>query len=179
MKPSMFRLNKFVDVDPLLLSLIHKPELWKMNTERQDHKESYHKDTETIFLRGPRVITLDDMLNSRDTVDYPALHYLPDARNLVCDLMAYVHGVELGRAMIIKLKAGGVISAHKDSGKYPEEFDRFHIPLYSLEGNTFKVGDREAWMVPGDIWWIDNKQTHAVLNNSNDDRVHLVVDIRT
>jgi hypothetical protein len=33
-------------------------------------------------------------------------------------------------------------------------------------------------MKTGDIWWFDNSQEHEVLNNSADDRLALIVDIR-
>jgi hypothetical protein len=34
-------------------------------------------------------------------------------------------------------------------------------------------------MAPGEAWWFDNAQEHEVINNSADDRIHMIVDIRT
>ena len=178
MKPDIYRLNKYVETDPLMMSILHKPELWSINTERQDHPKSYHKDTRTIILRGPEVITYESMLNSTKTIEYPGYSALPEARELIHSLMYDVRGVELGRAMVVMLKPGGVIAPHRDSGNYPAEFDRFHIPLHSLEGNTFKVGEQEVWMQVGEQWWINNKALHSVENNSEEPRVHLIVDIK-
>jgi hypothetical protein len=34
-------------------------------------------------------------------------------------------------------------------------------------------------MPKGTIWWFDNEKEHEVINNSANDRIHMVVDIRT
>jgi hypothetical protein len=34
-------------------------------------------------------------------------------------------------------------------------------------------------MLTGTAWWFQHREVHAVENNSADDRVHLLVDVRT
>jgi len=34
-------------------------------------------------------------------------------------------------------------------------------------------------LVSGEVWWFDNTQEHEVMNNSADDRIVMIVDIRT
>ena len=33
-------------------------------------------------------------------------------------------------------------------------------------------------MLTGEIWWFNNQAEHEIINNSADDRIHLIVDIR-
>jgi hypothetical protein len=33
-------------------------------------------------------------------------------------------------------------------------------------------------MAQGEVWWFDNSQEHEVMNDSKDERLHLIVDIR-
>jgi hypothetical protein len=34
-------------------------------------------------------------------------------------------------------------------------------------------------MAPGEVWWFDNSKMHEVINNSADDRLTMIVDIRS
>ena len=47
------RIAEGLDVEPLLKLLEDKPELWKEIDARQKFTGSPHKDTESIYVRGP------------------------------------------------------------------------------------------------------------------------------
>src|ERR1700688_848652 len=79
---------------------------------RQRAPGSPHPDTETIYLRMPRVITYESLFESLDTVDYPALQE-PAFRDAVAAAAALAGGTP-ARAMIVKLKPGGRIAPHVD-----------------------------------------------------------------
>jgi quercetin dioxygenase-like cupin family protein len=81
--------------------------------------------------------------------------------------------------MINKLKAGGRIYPHADTPVHAEYWDRFHIVLQSQPGSNFRCDDEWVNMETGDVWWFNNRLEHEVVNNSDDDRIHLVCDIRT
>ena len=84
----------------------------------------------------------------------------------------------------MKLKAGTKISKHTDkvdkdikSGKVV----RLHIPIITNEDITMKTWLTEGLvdfkMSEGECWWLDVSRPHAVENNSDIDRVHLVIDV--
>lgn len=93
--------------------------------------------------------------------------------------MAFVNGERLGRCIINKIKSGGVIYPHCDGEEHASYWDRFHIVLSSSAGCNFRCGDETVHMNQGEVWWFNNKIEHEVVNNSADDRIHLVIDIRT
>ena len=84
----------------------------------------------------------------------------------------------------MKLKAGTKISKHNDrvdkdikSGK----IIRLHIPVIThkkiLMKSWLKNLTVETNFKRGECWWLDVSRAHEVNNNSDVDRVHLVIDI--
>ena len=182
------RLAQGLDVLPLLLAIKRRPELWKEDTYLRDYPQGPFGDTETIMLRFPVKSVceteqeLKDHLSKYDqheSIDYPPYKLLPEARPLVMNLMAYVQGERLGRVMVNKLKPGGRIYPHKDTPAHAEYYSRFHVVLHSLPGNVFRCEDESVHMQAGDIWWFNNALDHEVINNSAEERINMVVDIRT
>ncbi len=167
-----------VDTVPLLLAVHQNPDLWTKNTIRQDFPESPHVDTESIILR------FQDMKEDFDPDDVqcnntPEYSKLPEARELVMGLMARVKGEQLGRVLITRLPHGGVIKPHEDQGASATFYQRYHIVLQAHMGNMFTCEDETVQMQTGEVWWFANEKTHSVRNDSGNDRVHLIVDIRS
>lgn len=165
-----------VDVAPLLNALQAQPELWKEITARQDHPASAHKDTEAIFLRGPREISAGSAFYDLMSIDYPARVKLPEAEPLIALTHELIGKEHLSRVMVVSLKAGGFITPHRDEGSYAAETVRLHVSLQSDEGNVFTCGFEAVHMRPGDVWWFDHHTKHEVRNNSERERIHLIVD---
>lgn len=177
-----------IDVVPLLTAIKRRPELWREDTYLRDYPQGPFGDTETIMLRFPvkSVHETEEALakhaanfDQHENIDYPAYKLLTEARPLVMNLMAYVGGERLGRVMINSLRPGGRIFPHADTESHADYYSRFHIVLQSLPGVSFRAGDETIRMQTGEIWWFNNKEVHEVVNNSADDRIHMVVDIRT
>jgi hypothetical protein len=167
-----------LDVVPLLLALKRHPSLWVADTWRQEFPGSPHVDTQTILLRFNEIREYEGIFNDLEAFDWPSYSKLPEARGLVNNLMACLHGERLGRAMIVNLPAGKEVLPHPDRGAPSEYYDRFHIVLQSAPGNVFTCGGESVYMQPGDLWWFDNTVEHHVVNDSEFDRYHLIVDIR-
>lgn len=182
------RIAGSIDVMPLLLAIKRRPDLWKEDTYLRDYPQGPFGEIESIMLRFPvktvheteeelqkHVTTYDQ----HENVDYPAYKLLTEARPIVMNLMHYVGGERLGRVMINKIAPGGKIFPHADTPSHAEYYSRFHVVLQSQPGVIFRAGDEQVYMGTGEIWWFDNKQEHEVINNSADDRIHMIVDIRT
>ncbi|MCH7852629.1 MAG: aspartyl/asparaginyl beta-hydroxylase domain-containing protein [Candidatus Marinimicrobia bacterium] len=92
--------------------------------------------------------------------------------------MRGVQGSRLGRVLITRLAPGKSIAPHADGGAPAEYYERYQVALQSLPGCLFTVGDETVTFNAGDVWHIDNRMTHSVVNNSADDRVVMIVDIR-
>lgn len=174
------RLASGLNVKPLLEAISRQPDLWNELKARQLTPGSPHHDTETIFLSWSKEQTIEACFNDIITVPYPASEYLPEARNLVDQLLDLVKAKELGRVIITKLLPGGSIDAHTDEGAYADYFERFHICLDSEPGNLFFCGEDDlgeyAYMRGGEAWWFNHKARHWFINASPVPRLHLIID---
>lgn len=178
-------------VMPLMLA-IHRlaklQDIWKEDTYLRDYPQGPFANTESIILRFPNrtvheteaaLLAHESGFDQHENYDQPVFKLLPEARPLIFQLMAAVQGERLGRVMINKLVPGGVVYPHADTPVHAEYWDRFHIVLKSSPGSNFRAGDEWVGMQTGETWWFNNRLEHEVINNSADERIHMVVDIRT
>lgn len=166
---------------PLLEQIALNEKLWKVETRRQITPGSPHVDTESIILRWCRSLEVEAVFTEIESVDFPSLDALPHARQLIDSILKELGAShsDLGRAMIVSLKAGGHIRAHVDEGAYADTYERFHLPLFSDVGNVFYVDKEYAHMKSGELWWFNHKKLHTAANRSAGDRWHLIVDIKS
>lgn len=85
-------------------------------------------------------------------------------------------GRRLGRAMLIKLPAKKSIASHIDRGYHLETCDRIHLPVITDNNVKFIINETVYPMPAGVVARINNNIWHGVENNSEKDRVHLVMD---
>lgn len=182
-----------VDVLPLLHALALRPDLWNTNTTRTYHPQSAHRVVDDILLRYNEYAPDDDFVDkvcSRiEVVNHPAMALLPSAQAILTALMARVGCEHLGRVFISRMAPGVSIPPHTDriapaESAFPDRvppalyYKRYQIALKAQPGVIFRAGDESVFMEPGTVWWFDNCVEHEVINNSQDDRISMVVDIR-
>jgi len=81
-----------------------------------------------------------------------------------------------GRSRLMLLKAGCQVTPHHDLHYHWFNRVRIHIPITTNPGVIFKCADKAIHMEEGTTWIFDSWKKHSVFNNSNQDRVHLVLD---
>jgi Aspartyl/Asparaginyl beta-hydroxylase len=165
-----------------LLHQIWRQELWKKDTYLRDYPQGPFEDVETIFLRFPTASVNELEQSKKDQHECEWMDgsiHLPGARPILFSLMSKVEGERLGRCMINKLRPGGRIFPHKDTPAHAQYWERYHCVLQSKVGCNFRCDDEQIFMQPGVVYWFDHRKEHEVVNNSDTDRINLVVDIRT
>lgn len=173
-----------INVTPLMNAIQRQPDLWNANTIRTKHPGTAHAEVSDILLRfndlaefertgNPATITDD-----KECIPYPAWEKLPQVRSIIFDLMRTVEATRLGRVIITKLMPGKTITPHVDQGAPATYFERYQIALQSLPGALFNIGNETVNFRTGDAWWINNEVEHSVVNNSADDRIVMIVDLR-
>lgn len=177
-----------LDVLPLAHSIQKQPRLWNAQKFRTEFPGTPHVDVDDIWLRFS---TEEATKNSADVgpvigdnhiVFHAAWDYLPEAQPVILDLMRRVRAYQLDRVLITRIRPGGVILPHADNeGGYVNEEDRarYHVILRGDGGNLFHCGDETVAMQTGEVWWFDALTTHACENRGADDRIHMLVDVRT
>lgn len=85
-------------------------------------------------------------------------------------------GEVFGRSRLMKLAAGSEVSTHVDFNYHWYTRVRIHIPLVTNPGVTFYCADKSVHMGVGECWIFNSWRRHRVTNESNEDRIHLVID---
>lgn len=163
-----------------MAALMRQPELWNQNTLRTEHVGTAHCEADDIWLRFNDISNeiSEYIIDNHESIDYPAYDKLPQAHSLIFDLMSVVRGKRLGRVLITKLTPGKKIYPHVDGGSHAAYYERYHIILQNQSGSIFRCGNEVITMNTGDVWWFNNAIEHEVINNSADDRLTLIVDIK-
>lgn len=104
-----------------------------------------------------------------DTVFLKESPYLQKILNqFKCPLMA---------VRLLKLNAGSVIKEHHDAELCYEQGEiRIHIPITTHPDVAFYLDKERMPLQEGECWYMNFNLPHSIINNSNIDRVHLVID---
>lgn len=178
---NFYCLGRGVNIVPLALEIQRQADLWREDTYLRDYPQGPFRDVETIFLRFPPASVTELERSAKDQHECVWMDgwlKLPAARVLVFGLMRQVDGERLGRVMLNKIRPGGRIFPHADTQAHAEYYSRFHYVIGSSPGVVFECGEERVEMHTGECWWFNNRLQHQVINNSAEDRTHLIIDVR-
>lgn len=166
-----------VNVAPMQWALAEHPELWDQLTTRTEDPDSPHHGLSDIWARyaDPETQKPD---GSHDSKWYPAADLLP-VREIVYPLMSAVKGDRLGGVLITRIRPGQVCKPHVDPGWHARYYQKFAVQIQSAPGQAFHFEGESLVTKPGDVFWFDNAYTHWVTNDSDVDRITLIVCIKT
>lgn len=98
----------------------------------------------------------------------------------ICNELLPQFGAPCLRVVFYRLQAGTRIGEHRDIGenRFTTGVVRIHIPVITNEKVRMYV-ERNPYHFPaGTAWYFDASVRHAVQNNSDQDRIHLVADLK-
>lgn len=165
------------DVEPLRAALAAYPGLWDQRTDRTAVEDSPHHGLSDIWARfaDPKTMQPD---GAHDSIWYPPADVLP-VRQIVFPLMAMVWGERLGGVLITRIKPGQVCKPHTDPGWHARYYDKFAVQIEAAPEQAFHFEGVSLVTEPGDVFWFDNSRTHWVTNDSQRDRITMIVCIKT
>ncbi len=92
------------------------------------------------------------------------------------DVLAHFQ-CQIVSARLMRLKAGSSIARHNDHDLcFEDGCARLHIPIRTHQDVIFQINDEPVHFSEGECWYMNANYFHQVENNSNTDRVHLVID---
>lgn len=153
-------------------------ELATEETWRQDHPQSPHKDTETVYLNMADIECERDVFEATEAYRRQLLVDSPKVQDVILDCMAAVGACQLGRVMLVNLKPGGFIPPHTDAGKYCEIHRRYHLPIITNDQVEFTSEGETYYLEEGTLYELENKKEHSVHNKSDKNRLHLLIDMQ-
>lgn len=170
-------LERGVDVQPMRAALELHPELWDQETSRTAPVDSPHHGLSDIWARFADPATMQPD-GSHDSIWYPPADLLP-VRDIVFPLMACVRGERLGGVLITRIKPGQICKPHIDPGWHARYYSKFAVQIAAAPRQAFHFEGHTLATAPGDIFCFDNSNTHWVTNESESDRITMIVCIKT
>ena len=139
---------------------------------------SYYEGSWTgIALRsaeGKHTNILPELMGEPEYRDTIYMSRFPSVIKLLAGLACPVMSVRF-----LNLQAGAIIKEHTDEGLLFEQQEvRLHFPVFTNPGVEFYVDSERVIMDVGDCWYMNAHLPHSVANNSDTDRIHLVVDCK-
>jgi hypothetical protein len=174
-----------LDVLPLQKELLDNYDEFDKYEYRRTFPNSPHAQMQDIWARYNDVRpfeakgSLEGFEAEHDSIWYPVIDKIPSVKKVVFDLMRIVDGERLGGVLITKLPANGHIARHTDAGWHAQYYDKFYVPILNAKGSIFGFDDGVIDPELGQAWWFDNSNPHWVDNESDTDRIAMIVCIRT
>jgi hypothetical protein len=162
-----------IDTKPIN-DLLERYDDWD-NQYTRDRIKAYevHTDTMVIPLQWSFESLGDPQLIAPKTEFYDK-YYIPEFFDQLYDIIGPGEPV---RILLALLKPGGQIPSHSDAPGITANA-RIHIPIITTEDVRFTVGIKERHIPQGELCRINNDKPHQVINGSDKNRVHLIVDYK-
>ena len=170
------RLARGLPVAEIYWKLQQNPQLWNEHATRTADEASPHNQLSDIWARyGDPERAVDG--KPHDAHWYPAADVL-GVKPLCYDLMRWVQGVELGGVLITRIPPGATCKPHIDKGWHALRYSKFAVQLTSAPGQLFQFEGESLETMPGDVFTFNNQYLHWVTNDTQYERVTMIVCIR-
>ncbi|WP_229458992.1 aspartyl/asparaginyl beta-hydroxylase domain-containing protein [Massilia glaciei] len=84
---------------------------------------------------------------------------------------------DLQSVRLMSLAPGARILPHRDPGTgFEDGLARLHVPILTRPGVVFTIDGEDVHFSQGDTWYLNANCEHAVANDSDENRVHLMLD---
>lgn len=156
-------------------------DLWDKYPQRRIAEGTPHSQMTDIWVRYKNP---EECIKTGDWSAFTQPHKsewledLPQVKDICSQLMRYLDGEALGGVLITKLPAGGVIDPHTDAGWHAEYYDKYFVPISNCKGAKFFFDDGEIEPREGECYAFRNDVNHWVENNSQEDRIAMIVCIK-
>jgi hypothetical protein len=156
---------------------------WDLYTDRTQRYNTPHRDVSDIWLRFNPIRNLDrgrDAFFNGEHVSewYPCADSLTRCKNLALSVYEDVGGSQLGGVLITKIPPGGMVRPHKDGGWHAGFYEKFAVQVKGDEKQSFNFEDASLSPLSGELYTFDNSRLHWVFNDSDVDRITMIVCVK-
>lgn len=172
------------DVSEAVRQIDENHSVWNRYRDRVAFYESPHTSVSDIWVRYCPIEIRDSdpdtfFQGEHESVWYPVADEIPAVRGLVCRLYRDLRGRRLGGVLITKIPPGGRVEPHVDTGWHAGFYEKYAIQLKGSKEQAFCFEDSQLSAVPGETYTFDNSKLHWVTNDSDEDRMTLIVCMKT
>lgn len=162
------------DIRKVVTSLNAIPYVFSEETWRQKAQGTSHSDTETAFVRYPKVQTAFDVFESKE-VENRELYGVLSIKNLIQEVALKIQRTP-ARILIARLAPGSKVLPHIDEGGYAISTERFHVALATNPNAYLHCGEEKVNIAEGECFWFNKHILHRAENSGSTSRMHLIMD---
>jgi hypothetical protein len=162
-----------VDIAALKTAVLAIPEdVW--DTENADKPNRFEALDRTRHIVFRFVDSTRDWRGSHDRAQWAQWRALlePVMHRAVADY-GYANGV-FPRVMLARMGPGGEIKPHRDANAAAKWPHKIHVPLLTNDKVTFFIDGTGYHLPEGEAAEVNNMGVHAVRNDGDSDRIHLI-----
>lgn len=164
-----------IDVSGIQDALADNPQYWDEFSDRTAPTDSPHYGLSDIWARFAAPWENGNLPHT--SVWYPSADVL-NLKPFVYEVMSSLNGDQLGGVLITRIPAGVHCKPHIDPGWHARYYDKYALQIKANEKQKFCFEDVELVTAPGDLFWFDNSKLHWVINDSDEERITMIICIR-
>lgn len=167
------------DVSELQKQLAEHPELWNQHTHRT-FAYGPHSGVDDIWVRYRTFADFDGDVakfhnGPHESSWYPCIGDIPSAWSLARKVRRFMGADRIGGVLITRIAPGGQIMPHIDQGWHAREYEKVIVQVKGNRKQVFGFEDAELRPETGDVYWFRNDVRHWVKNESQEERISLIV----
>jgi hypothetical protein len=174
MKPIRL-IGKGINVEGLQYALSVNPQLWDEFNDRTRSEKSPHYGLNDIWARF--AAPWDDATKPHSSVWYPSADLL-NLKPFIYEVMNKLNVDQLGGVLITRIPAGVMCKPHTDPGWHARYYEKFALQIKANDKQRFCFKEAELVTEPGDLFWFDNSKLHWVVNDSEEERITMIICVK-
>jgi hypothetical protein len=168
-----------LDVATLREQIEQHPEIWNTHRQRTEQYGTPHDGVSDIWVRyrdwGEYTGDWQAFHDEHESRWYPAISKIPAAWSLARKVRRMVGLPILGGVLITKVPPGGQVAPHIDGGWHAKAHRKFGVQVIGGQDQAFCFDGHELRPESGDVYEFRNDLTHWVTNDSDHDRITMIV----
>lgn len=137
---------------------------------------SPHRECDDIWMRYQSSDKRPD--GSFDCDWYDIAADLPAVMYLCSAVYAYTQATECGGVLVTRIPAGKQVYPHTDHGWHAERYEKIAVQIAGNKDQSFCFEDGHLSPETGEVFTFNNQAKHWVLNDSDEDRITLIICLR-
>ena len=172
-------LDTGLNISQAMLDIEAQPELWNKYKMRTEAYNTPHLAVSDIWVRFNAWHNFQG-----DPIAFNEKHEsvwycdLPGVRDLCFEVMRRVRGERLGGVLITRIPPGGGVAPHKDKSWHADYYTKYAVQLKGNLKQAFCFEHSRLSPLPGDLYTFQNEYLHWVTNESDEERMTLIICIK-
>lgn len=165
-----------VNVSAIQQELLGYQEEWLKDTSRQEFYETH----ESTFAFEVMSLPYGHNLEKAGVCTIKRKMLLQTAQDELASLISFLEDLSKGkvvRAEFINMKPNSRVRFHKDRSDLLYVSRRFHVPIKTNDQVFFLSEKEYKNLKQGNLYELNNIKYHSVLNQSSENRIHLIIDV--